>query len=338
MKKIRFIIAFTIVVSVLSSCADRRQIRTDTLTSGIAEIAVDECLAPIMEEEITVFEALNKDATIIPTYTNNHAVYDLLMNDSVRLIVGTRDLTMNERAIIKEKKQRARVLKIAIDGIALIVNKSNTDSLISVNTLKQIMTGKVRTWKEINPQSKLGNISVVFDSPNSSTVKYINDSICAGEPMGDNIKAISPNSETIDIRDNTPNRQVIEYVSSTPNAIGIIGVNWISNPSDSTNLSFISKITVMGLSQNEEVTPENSSWPFPFQLAMEQAWREDSELNPGRGYPLTRDIYMIITDASGGLTSGFVNFVGGDRGQRIILKAGLVPANRPWRLVNVSDK
>lgn len=338
MKKTNFIIVFTLLTFMLLSSCDRRIIRSDTLTSGVADVAVDECMAPIVEEEINVFEALNKDAAVIPTYTSNYNVYDLLLKDSVRLIIGTRDLTANEKNIIDDRKQRVRIWKIAIDGIALIVNKSNTDSLLTIKDLQNIMTGKVSTWKEINPQSKLGKISVVFDSPNSSTVKYIQDSICGNEPLSDNIKAISPDVETIDIRDDMPNRKVIEYVANTPGSLGIIGVNWISNPSDSTNLSFIDKINVMALSRSDKATPQNSFKPFPYQLALEQAWRENSELNPKRGYPLTRDIYMIITDASGGLTSGFVKFVTGDRGQRIILKAGLLPANRPWRLVNVTDK
>lgn len=338
MKKMNFIIAYILLITLFLNSCDRRTIRTDTLTSGVAEIAVDECLAPIIEEEINVFEALNKDAAIIPTYASNYTVYDLLMKDSLRLIIGTRELSANEINVIKERNQRVRIQKIAIDGIALIVNKSNMDSLITIKNLKDVITGKIRTWKEIDPQSKLGNISVVFDSPNSSTVKYINDSICSGEQMSDNVKAILPDVETTDIRDNMPNRKVIEYVAANPNAMGIIGVNWISNPSDSTNLSFIDRIKVIAVSRAEQARPENSFRPFPYQLALEQAWRENSKLNPERGYPLTRDIYMIITDASGGLTSGFVNFVAGDRGQRIILKAGLLPANRPWRLVNVTDK
>jgi len=38
------------------------------------------------------------------------------------------------------------------------------------------------------------------------------------------------------------------------------------------------------------------------------------------------------------LSSGFANFLTSDRGQRIILKSGLVPATQPVRIVNVKDE
>lgn len=338
MKKTNYIVGL-IAIILLSACsgADRRNItRTDTLTSGIADIAADECLAPIIDEEIMVFEALNREAAIIPTYTSDYQLYDMLVKDSIRLIIGTRELTNNEIAIIKERKQRVRSQKIAMDGIALITNKANTDTLLSIKDLRNIITGETRTWKDVNPNSKLGNIAVAFDSPNSSTVRYIKDSICGDKPIGDNVRAISPDSKSIDITDATPNQKVIEYVASNPNALGIIGVNWISNPGDTTNLSFIDKINVVSVSREDKATPANSFKPYPYQLAMELAYRMSSESDQKGGYPLTRDVYIIITDVSGGLTAGFVNFVAGDRGQRIILKAGLLPANRPVRLVRIS--
>jgi phosphate transport system substrate-binding protein len=52
-------------------------------------------------------------------------------------------------------------------------------------------------------------------------------------------------------------------------------------------------------------------------------------------YPFIRNIWMISTDPHLGLADGFTSFVASDKGQRIILKAGLLPAIAPLRLVNV---
>ena len=54
-------------------------------------------------------------------------------------------------------------------------------------------------------------------------------------------------------------------------------------------------------------------------------------------YPLARPIYILLNDPRNGLSWGFSNFLTLDRGQRIILKAGLVPATQPIRVVNVND-
>ncbi|NDV69725.1 PstS family phosphate ABC transporter substrate-binding protein [Dysgonomonas sp. 25] len=323
MKKLGFILCISTIIVFFTSCYENKSTRTDTMTSGIAEIVVDECMAPIIDEQINVFEALYPNATIIPTYTNEYDAYQMLVNDSMRLIIGARELTPGEEAKIKAREQRVLTHKIAVDGVAIIVNPQNKLSYLSTADLKKVFTGQATNWKDIHPGSKLGNISVVFDSPNSSTVRFIQDSICRKDPLGSNVKAISKDTATININEKTPNQRVLDYVSSTPNAMGVIGVNWISNPTDTTSLSFINGIKVLAVSKDEVATPDNSYQPYPYQFALNQ-------------YPLQRDIYIIITDPSGGLPSGFVNFVTKEKGQRIILKAGLLPATQLTRLVRIT--
>jgi phosphate transport system substrate-binding protein len=120
------------------------------------------------------------------------------------------------------------------------------------------------------------------------------------------------------------NLAVLDYVIRTPNAMGIIGVNWISNPNDSTQLSFNQKIRIMSVSRTHPATAANSYKPFPAYLYLHY-------------YPLTREVYLALTDLRGTLPAGFAHFILGDRGQRLILKSGLVPANRPIRTVLMNN-
>jgi phosphate transport system substrate-binding protein len=235
------------------------------------------------------------------------------MKDSVRVAVVTRPLSDKEVQILKDKKFSPRSYKLATDGIALIINNSNSDTLISVVNLRRILTGKVKNWSEIYPKSKLGGFKVVFDNPNSSTVRYAIDSICIGDSISKELNAQKTNAE------------VINYVSKTPNAIGVIAVNWLDNVNDTTNLSFNSKIRVMSVSSQEVATPDNSYKPFQAYLFYGY-------------YPLSRSIYIILNDPRGSLPSSITNFMTSDRGQRIILKTGLVPATQPIRIVSVKDE
>lgn len=324
MKKLSLIICIFLSFGVFYSCNRAKITRTDTPTSGEAKIIADECLAPIVQEQVDVFEALNQEAMINPLYASDIDAYDLFMKDSVQLIIGTRELTPSEIQRIKDRKQRPRTQRIAVDGIALIVNQANTDTLISTADLEKIMTGEIHSWNQLYPGSKLGEIAIGFDSPNSSTVRFIKDSICGGKALGSNVKARSADKVAVGLDSITPNQEVINFVASTPNALGIIGVNWISNPKDSMNLSFIDKIKVMSVSKEAKATADNSSKPLPYQLALNK-------------YPLTRNVFIIISDVQGGLPSGFVNFVAGEKGQRIILKSGLYPATVPIRLVRINS-
>jgi len=285
----------------------------DTPTSGEAMIAADECLEPIIREEIAVFTSLNVDAQIYPVFSSEQEIFKLLLSDSIRVVVAARDITVPEIQHLKSLKRFPRSQKIATDGIALIINKNNKDSLLSVYDLKKIITGEISDWTHFNASlSGKRPITVVFDQQNSSTLRFITDSITMGLKVREHCVAAKSNQE------------VINYVAKQPNALGIIGVNWISNPKDSTSLSFDNSIRVVSLSREITPTEADSYKPFPAYLATGD-------------YPLRRDIYVIISDVMGGLPSGFVSFLAGDAGQRIILKAGLVPATRPTRLVNLKN-
>jgi len=336
MKLTRLLILITGMIF-LASCYDRPK-RTDTATSGITQVAVDESFAPVVEASINVFESLYPKAAIIPIYTTDLNSYQLLMDDSIRLIIGTRLLTESEMAIIKERKQRIRSHKIAIDGIAVITHKENKDTLLTTQQLQQILTGEINSWKQLNPKSPLDEITVMFDTPNSSMVRYMQDSITQHRPFGANVKALSTDSALVDITQLVSHDKAIAYVASHENAIGFVGLNWISSPTDSLSHGFIEDVNLVSMSSASEATPLTSYKPYPYQLALEMAHRQDPREFPARGYPLTRDIYMIITDSPGGLSSGFFNFVSGDRGQRIILKSGMLPSNRPVRLVQISEE
>lgn len=326
MKNLSLILCTLLFILLFAHCDRRKITRTDTTTSGVGQIVADECFAPIIQEQIDVFDASNDgESLMIPTYTSESEAFTLFMQDSVQLIVAARDITDNEIEIIKARRQTPRSQKFATDAIALIVNKQNQDTLITVSDIKKIMTGKIRSWKELNPESKLGDIAVAFDSPNSSTVRFIRDSICRDEPLGSHLKARAEDTtKTQDFSKRTPNQMVIDYVAANPNALGVIGVNWISNPSDSLNLSFINTIKVMSVSAASQATLSNSYKPYAGYLAL-------------KDYPLSRDIYIIITDVKGGLPSGFVNFAIGQRGQLIVKKAGLLPAYARTRLVQVNS-
>ena len=301
------------LVLILVACQTKSKDKfTDTLTEGVIPIAVDENLKPIIQEELDVFEAAYPKAGIVPTYTNEVDAINLLLKDSVRLAIATRPLSINEEASLKSKKFSPRSYKFATDGIALIINNHNPDSLISVSQIRNILTGQTTKWKDVYPTSRLGEFQVVFDNQNSSTVRYAIDSICDGKPLSSKLNAQKTNQE------------VIDFVSKTPNAIGVIGVNWLGNHKDTTNLSFKRDVRVMSVSSEAKATVDNSYKPFQAYLFYGY-------------YPLTRNVFVILNDPRGSLPSGLTTFLTSDKGQRIILKSGLVPATQPVRIVHIKD-
>lgn len=304
-----------VLLAALSACRSKsKEGPTDTYSSGVIAIAADESFEPIVQEEIDVFESLYPLAGIVPRYTTEVEAINLLLKDSVRLAIATRTLTEEEMNSFHSRKFYPREIKLATDALALIVNRTNPDSLLSVRDFRRILTGEAKSWKQVNPRSGLKEIQVVFDNKNSSTVRFAMDSVCGGKPLAtENVSALNTN------------QQVIDFVAKNPEAIGVIGVNWLGNRSDTTNLSFKEEIRVMAVSAEDVATPENCYKPYQAYLYY-------------GNYPLARPIYAILNDPRNGLPWGFTSFMTSDKGQRIILKSGLVPATQPVRIVHVKDE
>lgn len=295
------------------ACKGKTSGTRDTLFCGVIRVAVDETLSPLAEDEIAVFEAQYNQTGIVPIYTSEVEAINLLLRDSVRWVLATRPLSGDELESFHSNKFFPESIKIATDGIALIVNRQNADSIFNISMLQKVFSGEVTRWNQISSGSKLGDIHVVFDHPNSSTVRYVLDSICGRGRLSDRCHAAGTN------------REVIDYVSRTPGAMGVIGVNWISDEQDSLCRDFQKGVQVARISRADQPTYENSYQPYQYYLYTGQ-------------YPLSRDIYILLNDPRSALPTGLTSFITGSRGQRIILKAGLLPATMPVNIVNVRDQ
>jgi phosphate transport system substrate-binding protein len=305
---------FVAVLLLFNSCKIPTQKTYDeTPTRGNIKIAVDESYQLLSEAELYTFQSIYRNAKINPVYLSEDSVLQLFLQDSVRLMITSRKLTENEELFLKNKLISPRTTKIAYDALAFIINKRNPDSLIRYNTLKDIFTGKISKWKQINTKSKLNNIKVVFDKPGSNNVRMIMNKFDITGALPDYCYSTQSNPE------------VISYVESHPEALGIISVNWISDRDDSISHSFLKRVKVVAVTSEYYSEGDDFYIPHPAYIA-------------DKSYPFIRDVYAIKRETFTGLGSGFIQFVAGDQGQRIILKAGMVPATMPVRLVQISKE
>lgn len=297
----------------LASCGGDTGTKQDTPTSGTISISVDESFQPIIESEINTFEGIYKYAKINAAYKPEGQVLKDLLDDSTKIAILSRQLTEEEKAVFYKQNRVPRYTKIAIDAVALITNKENPDSLLTMEDLTKIFSGQIKSWKELDKGSPLGDITIVFDNNNSSTARYVKDSLIAGNNLPANTFA------------SNSHKALIDYVQQNKNAIGVIGVNWVSDFDDSTVVGFLNKIKVVGISENPApVSTEDYYQPYQAYIAQEV-------------YPLRRFLYVISTEGRSGLGTGFASFVASDRGQRLILKSGLVPATMPVRVVSLGN-
>jgi phosphate transport system substrate-binding protein len=309
MKRVTYLSLFFLLVLTLFSC--KKEVMNDgwddTINSGLIRIACDENFKTLMDAEIAVFEAHNPEATIIPIYTNETEAIRLLIGDSVRFALTTRDLNTKERTELTEKRRHASKKLVAFDGIAVIVNQSNTASFLPLPTLNKILSGEIILWSQIDPGFSADTIRVLFDNKESGVLRYFVDLVFKRPLSASNLYAL-----------NTP-MEVIERVGARQDALGIIGVNAISDETSSTYFAYRDKIRMVKISNEETATEKNSYLPYAGDIRQEN-------------YPLWRSIYVLLSDPKTGLSSGLSIFLAYEIGQKIVLKSGLLPITDPQNM------
>lgn len=279
-----------LLTGLLFSCGNGSQNKQtlDTPTSGTIHISVDETFEPLMEAEIKVFQSLYPKTRIIAEYKPEAECFKDLLNDTTRLVIVTRDFNNQEKEYFKQIKISPHSMLLAWDAVALVTNHANPDSILTMDQVRHIMDGtdKERKWQ------------LVFDNESSSTVRYIRDSINKGKPLPPNTMAAKTNPE------------VVDYVTKNKEAIGVIGVNWISDPDDSTTIEFTNQVTVVKVRADY-----GSEFVKPYQAYIATG-----------SYPLKRGMFFCLKEPYRGLGTGFVTFLGSYEGQLVIKKFRLFPA------------
>lgn len=113
-------------------------------SKGKVVVAGSSSVSPVMEKLIESYKKINPNATI-----------ELQTSDSTtgvtNAINGTCDIGMASRGLkSSEKEKGVNEITIAIDGIAVIVNKENPTVGLSKAQVESIFTGKVEKWNKIN--------------------------------------------------------------------------------------------------------------------------------------------------------------------------------------------
>jgi len=311
------IVGLTLILGLFLACGNKpkKDLGYD-YEAAAASFVADESFYPILDEELDIFMATTALDSIRPQYTNEQEAMKKLMNLETWLAFTTRRLTENELQSLKKRSFVPQVIPVAYDGLAIIVNNANPDTCITVKDFKRILLGEVTKWSEVYPGSRLGDIDVVFDNPESSTVRWCVDSLLGGKPInaGANVGAVLKSSE------------VVDWVEKHENALGIIGSNWLNDKRDTTNVTFKKNITVMKVSRLDSATVRNSWRPYQYYLY-------------NGNYPLIRTIYAILNEPRSGVPSSFAHFCRLPKGQMVILRAGLLPmqANMNVREVMVNN-
>jgi phosphate transport system substrate-binding protein len=279
-----------VLVLFVFACQDKNK---ETIIKGKASLFVDETIFPIVEDQQAVFET-EYDAKLKLITKSENEIINSLMNDTVKIAVLPRKLSNDELKAFVAKKINPKMTHFATDAVVFIRNKKSNDTLIALDDVINFMKGN----------SVDGIKGLVFDNPNSSSVRLVSELSGIKVTPQKNIYSFNTNNE------------VIKYVAENEGMIGVVGINWLKQaPLEMQNN--VDAVTILSV---KDINKQDYIYPSQDNLAQGK-------------YPLARDLYIINCQGYSGLGMGFASFLGGERGQRIVLKSGLLPVRMPSRKI-----
>lgn len=213
------------------------------------------------------------------------------------LISGTCDIAMSSRTIKEKEIALAQgrgvnpcEIKVALDGLAVVVHPQNPVGKLTIEQLALIFTGTIKNWKELGgPDAK---ITLLSREVNSGTHVYFKEHVLRrGDPQ-------SKEEFSADALMLPSSQAIADEVTHNPQAIGYYGMGYISP-------------------QQKAVMIAVDSQSGYFAPTLEN-------VTSGR-YPISRPLFIYTNGEPMGLVKKFNDFTRSKEGQQIVAQTDFVP-------------
>ena len=216
-----------------------------------------------------------------------------LISGTCDIAMSSRDIKDKEIALAKQKGINPFEIKVALDGLAVVVNPKNPVSKLTIDQLAQIFTGKINNWKEVGGLD--AKIVILSREVNSGTHVYFKEHVLRkGDPNSQ--EEFAPSALLL-----SSSQAIADEVANNTAAIGYYGMGYIS-----------SKQRPISVAKDEKTAYEASTI--------------ENVVN-GK-YPISRPLLLYTNGQPQGLIKKFVDFCLSPEGQDIVLKTDFVPINK----------
>jgi phosphate transport system substrate-binding protein len=289
----------TLLISLILTGACVHKVETMTgPTMGTLGIIADESMKNIVMQEEEIFERTYKYAHLHIQYKSEYDLFAAFLEDSTRAIMTNRPLSPQEKSYFNEHNSFPRETQFATGAIAFIKNSKATDTTYVYEDLLRRFTDE-----------SSGNIFVLENAKSGVTQEMLR--LMHKEQLPKHFYALNTKQE------------VLDYVETHDQAIGIVDYSDISDSDSAFTKDVLSKIHLLGITRPTDSTQVGFVQPFQYNLQ-------------DRKYPFTRDLYFISRTGLEDVGTGFASFICGEIGQKIILKAGLLPIFQTERNIELN--
>ena len=235
----------------------------------------------------------NQDSFIAVTGGGSGTGLAALISGACDIAASSREIKFQEVELAKKADVAPREYKVALDGLAVVVNPKNPVSKLTIDQLAGIFTGKIKNWKEVGGSD--AKIVVLSREVNSGTHVYFKENVLR---KGDakSKEEFSPEALLL------PSSQAIaDEVKDNPVAIGYYGMGYIGKDQKALAVAKDAKSAYVN------PTVEN--------------------VTDGT-YPISRPLFLYTNGKPQGVAKNFVDYALSPEGQEVVLKTDFVPLKK----------
>ncbi len=208
-----------------------------------------------------------------------------LINGTTDICAASRTMQDKEIDLAKQKSIQPKEVVIGMDGLAVMVNKSNPVDSLTLEQIKQVFQGSVTDWSQVGGNK--GDILIHSRESNSGTYVYFKEHVLNKGDFANNARLM------------TSTAALVQEVSTNVNAVGYGGEAY-------------------GKEGNVKMLHVRKQKDMPAVYPTEETVRSGS-------YPISRPLFLYTNGQATGLVGDFVNFCNSVEGQKIVREVGYVP-------------
>jgi phosphate transport system substrate-binding protein len=213
-----------------------------------------------------------------------------LISGTCSIAMSSREIKEKEIALARQKGVEPKEIKVALDGLAVVVHPRNPVSKLTVDQLAAIFSGKITNWKDVGGTST--PIVVLSREVNSGTHVYFKEHVLRKNDPSSK-EEFAPAALML-----SSSPAIADEVAQNVNAIGYYGMGYISPKQKA--------VSVAGSASSAYVEPTID--------------------NVIKGsYPISRPLYLITNGEPEGMVKQFVEYTLSPEGQEVVRATDFVP-------------
>jgi phosphate transport system substrate-binding protein len=252
--------------------------------SGSVQVLGSESMRPAVTACAEDFMTRNPDADIIVKGGGSGDGVAALLHGLVDIGMTSRELSQRERDYAGGRGFEVSVFPMALDGVTVVVNRANPVATLSIDQLREIFTGKIANWRELEGFD--GEIMPFARAAGSGTASLFGERALGEGEYGPSVQRL-PTNEAI-----------VAEVAARRGAIGYAGLGALRVGGD--------RVRAVALTAGAE--PVNAT----------------PETIIAGTYPLSRTLFLATAGPPLGTAKAFVDFCLSPNGQALFQRAGYV--------------